>query len=260
MWVMDCIECHTTREERGSLGKRLGKRLGGKGESGEETWRRGGVWGRDLGERGSLGKRLACMGSYVYFLFYQVNMDYQDQLEQQKSDAKNAVEEYVYNMRDKISSSLQEFITEEDRTKFLEQLDATEEWLYDEGEDQPKKVYDNRLKVQQHVPSSWWCTLSHLVHLLLTASLYIFPLSPCLPPSYFLPPSLPLSLPSPLFPSPHCSQDLQKLGDPVELREREKEERPGAFEELGATVVHFEKILGQYAAGVSHTRAQPRAY
>ena len=48
MWVMDCIECHTTREERGSLGKRLG----GKGESGEETW----------GERGSLGKRLGGEG------------------------------------------------------------------------------------------------------------------------------------------------------------------------------------------------------
>ena len=153
-----------------------GRDLGGKGESGKETWGargslgkrlggRGGVWGRDLGGEGASGEETWEEESYVYFLFYQVNMDYQDQLEQQKSDAKNAVEEYVYNMRDKISSSLQEFITEEDRTKFLEQLDATEEWLYDEGEDQPKKVYDNRLKVQQHVPSSWWCTLSLLVHL-----------------------------------------------------------------------------------------------
>lgn len=33
----------------------------------------------------------------------QVNMAYQDQLEQQKVDAKNAVEEYVYGMRDKVS-------------------------------------------------------------------------------------------------------------------------------------------------------------
>ena len=29
-------------------------------------------------------------------------MNYQDQLEQQKADAKNAVEEYVYSMRDKV--------------------------------------------------------------------------------------------------------------------------------------------------------------
>ena len=33
----------------------------------------------------------------------QVNMNYQDELEQQKKDAKNAVEEYVYEMRDKVS-------------------------------------------------------------------------------------------------------------------------------------------------------------
>ena len=32
----------------------------------------------------------------------QVKMNYQDELEQQKIDAKNAVEEYVYEMRDKV--------------------------------------------------------------------------------------------------------------------------------------------------------------
>ena len=32
----------------------------------------------------------------------EVNMNYQDQLEKQKIDAKNAVEEYVYSMRDKV--------------------------------------------------------------------------------------------------------------------------------------------------------------
>ena len=32
------------------------------------------------------------------------------------------------------------------------------------------------------------------------------------------------------------------------------EERPAAFNELGATVIHYEKILEQYAAGVSHIR------
>lgn len=145
------------------------------------------------------------------FLFYQVNMDYQDLLEQQKSDAKNAVEEYVYNMRDKISSSLQVFITEEDRTKFLEQLDATEEWLYDEGEDQPKKVYVERLKVQQHIPFSWWCTLSlsFPLHLSLSPPPFIsFPSSlfhlMLLSLPFFLPPflssSLSLFLPPSSFP------------------------------------------------------------
>ena len=137
-----------------------------------------------------------------FFLFYQVNMDYQDLLEQQRSDAKNAVEEYVYNMRDKISSSLQVFITEEDRTKFLEQLDATEEWLYDEGEDQPKKVYVERLKVQQYIPFSWWCTLS------LSFSLHLS-LSP--PPSTSFPSSLSHSMSLSFFLSSFLSLFLPSL-------------------------------------------------
>lgn len=34
-----------------------------------------------------------------------------DRLEKEKADAKNAVEEYVYYMRDKLSEALAEFIT-----------------------------------------------------------------------------------------------------------------------------------------------------
>ena len=67
-------------------------------------------------------------------------MAYQDQLEKERADAKNAVEEYVYNTRDKVEYSLSEFIAAEEKSKFLQLLNATEEWLYDEGEDQPKKV------------------------------------------------------------------------------------------------------------------------
>ena len=37
-------------------------------------------------------------------------MHYQDQLEQQKVDAKNAVEEYVYDMRDKVISHSSDII------------------------------------------------------------------------------------------------------------------------------------------------------
>jgi hypothetical protein len=36
----------------------------------------------------------------------------QDKLEKERADAKNAVEEYVYEMRSKISESLSEFIAE----------------------------------------------------------------------------------------------------------------------------------------------------
>lgn len=91
-------------------------------------------------------------------------MNYQDELEQQKKDAKNAVEEYVYEMRDKVcddvyimygdlialhhqlSDPLAEFVTDKEKEDFSRELTATEDWLYDEGEDQPKKVYVKRLE------------------------------------------------------------------------------------------------------------------
>jgi len=36
----------------------------------------------------------------------------QDKMEKERSDAKNAVEEYVYEMRDKLSGALAEFMLE----------------------------------------------------------------------------------------------------------------------------------------------------
>lgn len=74
----------------------------------------------------------------------QVNLAYQDQLEQEKVDARNAVEEYVYGMREKLCE-LTDFVSDEDKTAFSQMLTATEDWLYDEGENQPKKVYVEHL-------------------------------------------------------------------------------------------------------------------
>nr|CDJ94034.1 Heat shock protein 70 domain containing protein [Haemonchus contortus] len=65
--------------------------------------------------------------------------------EKQKADAKNAVEEYVYEMRDKLSDAFAEFVTEADAEAFRAQLTKTEDWLYDEGEDTEKPVYEQRL-------------------------------------------------------------------------------------------------------------------
>lgn len=69
----------------------------------------------------------------------------QDKMEKEKADAKNAVEEYVYETRGKLSEELEKFITEQDKEKFRQLLDDTENWLYDEGEDQAKSVYMNKL-------------------------------------------------------------------------------------------------------------------
>lgn len=69
----------------------------------------------------------------------------QDRLEKDKADAKNAVEEYVYEMRNKLGGAYEEYMQEDDRNSFLLKLEDTENWLYEEGEDQSKQVYVDRL-------------------------------------------------------------------------------------------------------------------
>lgn len=51
-----------------------------------------------------------------FVMFIQGEMMMQDKLEKERCDAKNAVEEYVYEMRDKIANVLAQFIKEEVRS------------------------------------------------------------------------------------------------------------------------------------------------
>uniref|UniRef100_A0A8D0L708 Heat shock 70 kDa protein 4L n=1 Tax=Sphenodon punctatus TaxID=8508 RepID=A0A8D0L708_SPHPU len=70
----------------------------------------------------------------------------QDKLEKERNDAKNAVEEYVYDFRDKLCGVFEKFITEDDSNKLTLMLEDTENWLYEDGEDQPKQVYAEKLQ------------------------------------------------------------------------------------------------------------------
>ncbi|XP_075972848.1 heat shock protein 70Cb isoform X2 [Anticarsia gemmatalis] len=74
-------------------------------------------------------------------------MQAQDRQEKERADARNALEEYVYELRGKLSEgeSLHDFIAEDQRTRLVNQLDALEQWLYDEGEDQHRQVYSDKL-------------------------------------------------------------------------------------------------------------------
>ncbi|XP_026228454.1 heat shock 70 kDa protein 4a isoform X2 [Anabas testudineus] len=69
----------------------------------------------------------------------------QDKLEKERNDAKNNVEEYVYDMRDKLHGVLEKFVNEADRDSFSLKLEDTENWLYEDGEDQQKQVYIDKL-------------------------------------------------------------------------------------------------------------------
>ncbi|XP_051534270.1 heat shock 70 kDa protein 4-like [Myxocyprinus asiaticus] len=112
----------------------------------------------------------------------------QDKLEKERNDAKNCVEEYVYEMRDKLHGMLENFVNEADRDSFSLKLEDTENWLYEEGEDQQKQVYIDKLA------------------------------------------------------------ELKKLGEPIQSRYIEAEERPKAFEELGRQIQQYMKIVEAYKA------------
>ncbi|MGH0149811.1 UNVERIFIED_CONTAM: hypothetical protein FKN15_016085 [Acipenser sinensis] len=110
----------------------------------------------------------------------------QDKLEKERNDAKNNVEEYVYEMRDKLSGLLEKFVGDDDRDLLSLKLEDTENWLYEDGEDQPKQVYIDKLA------------------------------------------------------------ELKKLGQPIQERCQEAEERPKAFDDLGKRVQHYMKVVGAY--------------
>nr|XP_032512201.1 heat shock 70 kDa protein 4 isoform X1 [Danaus plexippus plexippus] len=74
-------------------------------------------------------------------------MQAQDRQEKERADARNALEEYVYELRGKLSEGevLHDFVAEDQRNKLVNTLDALEQWLYDEGEDQNRQVYSDKL-------------------------------------------------------------------------------------------------------------------
>ena len=55
--------------------------------------------------------------------------------------------------------------------------------------------------------------------------------------------------------------ELRKVGDPVVERQIESMNRPAAFDALGRTIVHYEKIVAAYDSGVrSHTYARTHTH
>ena len=69
-----------------------------------------------------------------------------DKLVLETEDRKNALEEYVYEIRDRLESSWKKFSSDDDKTKLRELATQAEDWLYsDEGEDATKSAYVERL-------------------------------------------------------------------------------------------------------------------
>lgn len=73
-------------------------------------------------------------------------MALQARIQEETADAKNAVESYVYSLRNDLYDRLASFVDPEKKQEIMSALDAAEEWLYDEGEDEKKSVYVAKLK------------------------------------------------------------------------------------------------------------------
>ncbi|KAL2159821.1 hypothetical protein VTH06DRAFT_1954 [Thermothelomyces fergusii] len=68
-------------------------------------------------------------------------MAMEDKLVADTEEKKNELETYIYDLRNKLDDQYAEFASEEEKEKIREKLTATEDWLYDEGDDTTKAVY-----------------------------------------------------------------------------------------------------------------------
>ncbi|XP_010950871.2 heat shock 70 kDa protein 4L [Camelus bactrianus] len=140
-----CHAEHTPEEEIDHTGTKTKPTPSDKQERLNQTSKKGKVKSIDLPIQSSLCRQLGqdLLNSYIE---NEGKMIMQDKLEKERNDAKNAVEEYVYDFRDKLGTVYEKFITQEDLNKLSAILEDTENWLYEEGEDQPKQIYVDKLQ------------------------------------------------------------------------------------------------------------------
>jgi len=74
------------------------------------------------------------------------DMALQDRVVQETQDCKNQLEEYVYAMRDALSSRLKPFVDPQPAQDFVDRLNQMEDWLYGDGESAGKGAFVDHLK------------------------------------------------------------------------------------------------------------------
>ncbi|KAL4822115.1 hypothetical protein H8958_005872 [Nasalis larvatus] len=70
----------------------------------------------------------------------------QDKLEKERNDAKNAVEEYVYEMRDKLSGEYEKFVSEDEDQ--YDHLDAADMTKVEKSTNEAMEWMNNKLNLQ----------------------------------------------------------------------------------------------------------------
>merc|ERR1712226_1137644 len=64
-----------------------------------------------------------------------------DKKEKDRQDAKNEVESFIYESREKMSTMYGDFATEEEKSKISTDLENGENWLYEDGYDEKRQAY-----------------------------------------------------------------------------------------------------------------------
>ncbi|KAH6773814.1 heat shock protein 70 family protein [Perilla frutescens var. frutescens] len=70
----------------------------------------------------------------------------QDIKMERTKEKKNALEAYVYETRNKILNTYRGFVTDSEKEGISLNLQQTEEWLYEDGDDESENVYTDRLQ------------------------------------------------------------------------------------------------------------------
>ncbi len=77
-----------------------------------------------------------------------------DREEKEKSDARNSLEEFIYDIRDRLSGEYEGFLAEKDVEPYQSELSTVQEWLDSDDSDHPKNEYLTRLAALQVTSSA----------------------------------------------------------------------------------------------------------
>ena len=75
----------------------------------------------------------------------EASMAAEDKLVADTEEKKNELETYIYDVRNKLDDQYAEFASDDEKDKLRSKLTATEDWLYDEGDDATKAIYIQKM-------------------------------------------------------------------------------------------------------------------
>lgn len=79
------------------------------------------------------------------------NMAMEDKLVADTEDRKNALEEYIYELRAKVDDQWADLASEAEKEKIRKMTDAAEDWLYGDGDDASKAAYVQKYEEMRSV-------------------------------------------------------------------------------------------------------------